>query len=244
MSPTWVLTALLLSAAPVVSLTPGRPVPGEEPVSLEVEGLVVPAPGRRAMFLLGHLGIPSRSLRALLLRSDDGGAHWREVLPLVEDSTVLRVHFVRCEGRAWVGWTTEGPGDLTLYASSDCGATWRRRGHLEKEVHTEWLEEASWESSSRGWVWLRDTADEQAPLRVLGTHDGGRTWSVEPAPPSLPKHDEPLSERDARGVTWELSADEQHFRVNRQAPGAPVEQRSVLPRHWRVRGARLVPESP
>ena len=107
---------------PPVELKAGAAEPGDE-VILHVSGLAAPAHEKAGLYLFGKLSVPSHPLRALLLRSTDGGARWTEVLPEVEHSEVLFVEFEGCQGRALVGWSTEGPGELKLLASSDCGAT-------------------------------------------------------------------------------------------------------------------------
>jgi hypothetical protein len=236
----------LLAAAPVspVELRAG-PTEPEDEVALEVTGLVAPARAEAGLYLFGRLATPAYSLRALLLRSTDGGAHWTEALPEVEHSEVLFVAFAGCEGRALVGWSTEGPGELTLYASPDCGATWKRRSTLPKTVWSEWPVHMAWKSGRQGTVWLRDMNEESSPLRVLTTRDGGRTWrAVKKPPQARPPAQSPESQLEARGPTgvrWEVTSDEQVTRVERQEQGAPARICALLPRYWRREGNMLVP---
>src|SRR6218665_2915561 len=155
------LCVLLATAPPApVTLKAGQAEPGVE-VSLVLTGITVPARAEAGLFLFGKLSASSHSLRALLLRSTDGGARWTEVLPEVEHSEVLDVHFTGCQGRALVGWITEGPGELRLFATTDCGATWKQRSKLPKRVWSEWLEQVAWTDAQRGTVWLTDTAAEE-----------------------------------------------------------------------------------
>ena len=238
--------SLLLAAAPAsppppVTLRAGAAEPGAE-VSLNLVGLSVPAEARAGLYLLGNLSVPSHSLRALLLRSTDGGARWTEVLPEVEGSQVLFLHFTGCQGRALVGWTTEGPGELTLFGSTDCGATWKRRSTLPKAVWSEWPEYWLWSDAERGTVWVRDANEEDPPLRALATRDGGRTWSPlepPPPPPSTPVQEQEV--QTASGTRWRLVHDERSARVERQEPNASPTVRASFPLSWRRERNRLVP---
>lgn len=223
----------LLATAPV-ELRAG-PTEPEDTVTLDASGLRVPTRREAGIYLFGRLGLPSHSLRALLLRSTDGGAHWIEVLPEVEHSEVLFVDFAGCEGRALVGWSTEGPGEVTLYASADCGATWKRRSKLPKSVWSEWPESMAWKSARQGTVWMLDTNGENPLPRVLTTRDGGRTWKAEKKPPQAQPPAQPTTE------PWVIHSDEQGTRLEYQEQGAPVQLRTFLPRYWRREGNMLVP---
>jgi photosystem II stability/assembly factor-like uncharacterized protein len=235
------LCALLAATPPApLSLRAGAAEPDEE-VELHLSGIAAPAKAEAGLYLMGTLVVPSHPLRALLLRSTDGGAHWTEVLPEMENSEVLYVHFTGCQGRALVGWTTEGPGELTLFASSDCGASWKRRSKLPKAVWSEWPEQMVWKDGQQGTVWLVDTNEENAPPRAIITRDGGRTWSPLKQPPPVPARQPELEARGPSGELWKLTLDEQTTRVERQEPGGTVEVRAVLPKSWRRQGNKLVP---
>jgi len=232
------LTAAPASSAPV-TLKAGLAPPGDE-VSLVLTGIAVPSRSEAGLYLFGRLSAASASLRALLLRSTDGGAHWREVLPEVEHSEVLSVHFMGCQGRALVGWITEGPGELSLFASTDCGATWKRRSTLPKAVWSEWWEQVAWSDARRGTVWLSDTAEENTPPRALATQDGGRTWRPLPEPPPPPAPEPALVAQGPSGVRWTLVQDARTSRLERRE-GEAVEVRASIPTSWRRRGNALVP---
>jgi hypothetical protein len=243
---------LPLCLCALLAATPGQPVQlragpvePEDTVELDIAGLVAPARPEAGLYLHGRLSTPAYSLRALLLRSTDAGAHWTEVLPEVEHSEVLFLEFAGCEGRALVGWSTEGPGELALYSSQDCGATWKRRSTLPKAVWSEWPVSMRWKSAQKGTVWLVDVNEESPLARVLTTRDGGRTWSAgtkplqeqPPAPPAASR----LKARSASGVRWELIAEEQVLRLERHEQDAPAQTRVLLPRFWRREKNRLRP---
>ncbi|QRN93476.1 exo-alpha-sialidase [Archangium violaceum] len=234
------LCALLATTPPPVELRAGAAEPDDE-VLLHITGLTLPVRAEAGLYLYGKLVAPSHSLRALLLRSTDGGTRWTEVLPTMEHSEVLFVEFAGCEGRALVGWSTEGPGELTLFASADCGATWKRRSKLPKEVWSEWPVQMAWADRQHGTVWLEDTSQENAPLHVLTTADGGKTWRTVKQPPPVPPTRPWLEARDATGTRWVVSSEDQGTRLERQEQGAPAQVRAVLPRSWRREGKKLVP---
>jgi len=235
------LCALLAATPPLpVALKAGAAEPGDE-VTLNITGLAAPARAEAGLYLSGKLSVPSHPLRALLLRSTDGGAHWSEVLPEVEHSEVLFVEFEGCQGRVLVGWSTEGPGELTLFASSDCGVTWKRRAKLPKAVWSEWPEQMEWTDGQRGTVWLSDANEENAPVRAITTRDGGRTWSTPKQPPQMPVPKPEPEVRGPSGVSWKLSSDDQVTRVERQQPGGAPQVRALLPLFWRREGNKLAP---
>jgi hypothetical protein len=244
MLPLCLCVLLAATAEPPLELRAGAAGP-EDPVTLDVAGVVAPARAEAGLYLFGRLGTPAFSLRALLLRSTDGGAHWREVLPEEEHSEVLFVEFSGCEGRALVGWSTEGPGALTLYASPDCGATWKRRSSLPKAVWSEWPVRMAWKSGREGSVWLLDMNAERPLARMLTTGDGGRTWSAvkqpRSEPPSSPPAQSRMEARSPSGGRWVVTAEEEGTRVERHEQGVPVQLRAVLPKEWRREGTRLVP---
>jgi hypothetical protein len=235
------LCALLAAAPPPpVELKAGAAEP-DDAVTLHVSGLAAPERAEAGLYLFGKLSVPSHPLRALLLRSTDGGARWLEVLPAVEHSEVLFVEFEGCQGRVLVGWSTEGPGELTLFASSDCGATWKRRARLPKAVWSEWPEQMEWTDGQRGTVWLSDVNEENAPVRAITTRNGGRSWSTAKQPPRMPAPKPEPETRGPSGVSWKLSSDDQFTRVERQEPGGTPQVRAQLPLSWRREGDKLVP---
>jgi len=238
--------SVLLAAAPEPAVRlRASTVETEDTVELEVAGLAAPAHAKAGLYLFGRLATPAYSVRALLLRSTDGGAHWAEVLPEEEHSEVLFVEFARCEGRALVGWSTEGPGELTLYASADCGATWKRQGTLPKAVWSEWPVAMSWTSGQQGTVWLQDMNEDKPLPRVLTTRDGGRSWNAVknplPAQPPAQSAESRLVATGSSGVRWKLTADAQAARVERHEQSASVHTVALLPRFWRREGNKLVP---
>ena len=243
MLPLYLCALLATTPALPLELRAG-PVEPEDTAGLDIAGLVAPERAEAGLYLFGRLSTAAYSLRALLLRSTDGGVRWTEVLPEKEHSEVLFLEFESCEGRALVGWSTEGPGEVTLYASSDCGATWKLQSTLPKAVWSEWPVAMSWKNGRQGMVWLEDMNGEKPRARVLTTRDGGRTWSVAKNPPRQPPTqptESRLEAQDASGIRWKVTVDDQVTRVERHEQGAPTQTRSVLPRYWRREGNKLVP---
>jgi hypothetical protein len=131
-------------------------------------------------FLHGSLDAPWGTIRTVLLRTQDGGATWCEALPPVVGSAVTDLAFAG-DGSAWVLalWQVEGPGTVLLYGSEDSGETWERRSEVPKRKFYGTPMRLDLSTHGRGTVeLLYDTGSEDDGVELLGTRDGGRTWTV------------------------------------------------------------------
>jgi hypothetical protein len=79
------------------------------------------------VFLFGGLVAGPVTLRSVLLRSNDGGQHWYEVMRPEAGSEIIEILFME-NGNGWalVLWTIEGPGPAHLYYTDDYGESWRK----------------------------------------------------------------------------------------------------------------------
>jgi len=135
---------------------------------------------RDTVFLFGELRTPAASIRSFLLRSGDGGKTWREVMSPVYGSEVIEMFFHDAHvGWALVGWTTEGPGDLTLYGSKDGGKTWRKISDIPKRHFSGWPISMTFSDGRSGMInVLYDGSGDPRTdgLVTLSTKNGGRSW--------------------------------------------------------------------
>jgi photosystem II stability/assembly factor-like uncharacterized protein len=129
-------------------------------------------PSRRRIFaLLWQTG---------LIRSDDGGRHWQQLFPATPTPSVA---VSPSSATRAIGTGINGlfPDRGAILATTDGGATWRRRARI-RGIGVEQLVRVSprevWALGSE----LRERR-EAGPLRLFRSRDDGRTWS----PRSLPR---------------------------------------------------------
>jgi hypothetical protein len=133
------------------------------------------------LFLYGSItGSNGSALRSMLLRSEDGGLHWQEVLKPIYANSVLFISFIENgEGWAMTAWTMEGVTQPILYHSTDYGETW-----LEVSATQMWI----WPGGPSRMQFLSslygemdivyiNTAPGKDRIAKLATSDGGQTWN-------------------------------------------------------------------
>lgn len=132
------------------------------------------------VFFFGEFRTSAASIRSFLLRSGDGGKIWREVMLPVYGSEVIEMFFYDAHvGWALVGWTTEGPGDLTLYGSTDGGKNWRKLSNIPKLHFSGWPISMTFSDRRNGVIKILfdESGDPRTDgLLTLSTKDGGRRW--------------------------------------------------------------------
>jgi photosystem II stability/assembly factor-like uncharacterized protein len=98
---------------------------GQNGVTLRFSGIY--ALSKDIVFLYGGLATAPGTLRSVLLRSTDGGRHWKEVMQPETGSEITELVFLE-HGLGWAValWTVEGPGRAYLYHTKDSGAHWQR----------------------------------------------------------------------------------------------------------------------
>ena len=188
---------------------------------------------RDTVFLFGELRTPAASIRSFLLRSGDGGKTWREVMSPVYGSEVIEMFFHDAHvGWALVGWTTEGPGDLTLYGSKDGGKTWRKISDIPKRHFSGWPISMTFSDGRNGMIKvLYDGSGDPRTdgLVTLSTKNGGRSWH-ETSHLSLDEYErgnkgrEKSAERMATGQDssqWRLGIDKE-VRILRRLDGEEI----------------------
>ncbi len=78
-------------------------------------------------FIFGGLSnLPGTNIRSLILRSEDGGKHWKEVMAPISSNEITHVVFIG-DGEGWAisTWTVEGLLGTRLWHTTDYGETWQ-----------------------------------------------------------------------------------------------------------------------
>ncbi len=132
-------------------------------------------------FLYGSVNEPAFDIRSMLLRSEDGGVHWKEVMQPEHGSAVSEVFFLDFEhGWAIAMWTIEGAGPANLYRTVDAGRTWQKVAPLpaapSPHSYPSYLD---FDDYLRGSVCVHDVdRDEGEDCCRYETDDGGVTWTA------------------------------------------------------------------
>ena len=119
---------------------------------------------------------------AQLLRTDDGGAHWRPIiLPVLEPGTASTPFFLD-RSRGWlltVRYTTAGP-LAVVYQTADGGQTWRPLSTPGPvSAPTDLLGDLAFVPGGDGWVFGSASAGGAV---LFMTRDAGGTWTPETLP--------------------------------------------------------------
>ncbi len=132
------------------------------------------------LFALGKLDCEG-SMRSLLLKSTDDGAHWTELPPSFVGSQVFFLQFITAtEAYAIASHTREGPGEDTLLKSTDGGATWNATTTIPKGP-TPWLAALhSFTATTQALTatFLLPSDSGKDTLWVVQSHDKGSSFSA------------------------------------------------------------------
>jgi hypothetical protein len=142
-------------------------------------GVGIYAINKDIVFLLGGLRVPAGTSQSTLLRSEDGGEHWVEVMKPIPANNILQVEFMD-DGIGWAlaMWTVEGAGDITLYHTTDYGETWQEWANVPKRQWYGYPIKMSFSDKKHGQIDM--VYDEGLPdtnrIAYITTVDGGVTW--------------------------------------------------------------------
>lgn len=204
-------------------------------------------------FLLGSLQTPAVSIRSLLLRSEDGGRSWGEVMTPVTGSDVIRLFFLNKQtGWTLLGQTSEGPGPLYLYKTRDSGKSWEKVSRIPKRHYTGWPKGFGFIDERNGRIeMLYEGAAPTDGFAIMSTSDGGITWR-ETRSLSLDEYREKY-EKDSEepstdyvtardGSQWKLQKQPngQVSILRRRRSGGEWDIVSTLPSHFGYSDGRVI----
>ena len=197
-------------------------------LALHPEGYGIYPLNKDIVFLFGEFRTPAASIRSFLLRSGDGGKRWREVMSPIYGSEVIEMFFHDLHvGWALAGWTTEGPGDLTLFGSKDGGKSWRKISNIPKRHFSGWPISITFSDRRNGMIKiLYDGSGDprRDGLVTLRTGNGGGRWH-ETSNLSLDEYERGTKGREEseEGVVtaqdssrWQLRAAPEKLGINRR----------------------------
>lgn len=125
-------------------------------------------------FIFGGLQVPGGgTIGSLLLRSTDGGVHWKEVLNPITYNDITHVVFIgKGEGWAIATWTLEGDAGIRLWHTTNYGETWQEsKGHPPTAIGISVFDNKHIQVKYRNW-W-----ENPNQYMIMDSYDGGINWS-------------------------------------------------------------------
>lgn len=147
----------------------------ENPLRLDTWGIY--AIDSKTAFLFGDMSLPAGSLQSILLRTDDSGKHWNEVMNPIPASSVIEVTILQSgEGWSLICWTVEGIGEVSLYHTVDYGKTWNKLSDVPKKQVFGYPTKMTFSDRLNGQIDMNYEGDIHPRVAFLTTKDGGRNW--------------------------------------------------------------------
>lgn len=134
---------------------------------------------------------------ATLLRTTDGGYHWKQVIPKQLASQGIGDLYILDETTAWLS------GQDSWYRTTDGGATWQPLGGLQGNVQS-----FSFSDQNHGWmIPLSFSGETHYKTSLDTTSDGGNTWrQTSTIPFSSIREYHAITEQTGWAMTQESSA--------------------------------------
>jgi hypothetical protein len=129
------------------------------------------------VFLFGGIGDPSGGQQSTLLRSEDGGRHWLEVVNPQKGSDVIDFQMLDTgEGWALIMWVVEGPGAPILFHTKDFGETWTQLSQVPKPEWYAYPVNMVFFDGQHGQMEMNVVGGLNDRLAFMTTFDGGLSW--------------------------------------------------------------------
>ena len=200
-------------------------------------------------YLCGGLRTGPGTLRSVLLRTENGGKTWEEVMPPAPGSAVRCFQMLdNGDGWALTLWEVEGNGEVQVFHTPDYCKTWQEPIEIEKEWYDGYPATMEFTDSKCGKVHMvyDDDTPENARVAILSTEDGGKTWKETDKAP-LSTHNEEQMWIDNKtstgkdGSCWKFErpdSQKSEWTVYRRPhPQAVWRIVSVLPRRYKYDSA-------
>lgn len=200
---------------------------------------------RNTSFLFGAL-YTQGGIRSLLLRSNDGGNSWEEVMPPILNYIVFSVSFTNSKlGWAAIVYGMESPGNIILYKSEDGGQSWSEFTHVDVST-------LGYGVGSPVAMLFQDEQDGKIIIgfeehfSILETEDGGVTWhETEQLPFPITVSLNTSENRALDWSSWKIDTSEetnnQYISISRLVAGeGDWQTTAILPEHFKIRNGCVV----
>ena len=218
-------------------------------ISLDIVGIC--AFDKNVVFLYGLSSVGS-----VLLRTEDGGRQWQEVMPSDPRSRVRWVGFADAK----TGWALvedywgEAGGPIALYLTIDTGKTWKQLSIVPTITRYWSFVNIQLFDAKKGQIDILDGKDSDALIEYVFTWitvDGGRTWQeanrryLTPDAIADMQFQQPKLDKSAGkdGSQWEYDdrSNPEKIIVKRRLSDNQPLTAVAIPKYWDYKNRRIVP---
>jgi hypothetical protein len=134
---------------------------------------------KNLLFLFGSIGeLDDWPIQSTLLRSEDGGNHWTEVMEPQQISKVIAFQMLKT-GKGWalieIIHTGEGP--AALFHTTDFGKSWQKVSEIHKDTYLGFPGLMYFANETEGQLDIIYPYEmPQGYITHLSTYDSGKTW--------------------------------------------------------------------
>ncbi len=156
---------------------------------------------KNILFLFGSIGeLEDWPLQSTILRSEDGGKHWTEVMQPEQISKVMAFQVLKT-GIGWalveISYTGEGP--VTLFHTTDFGKSWQKLSEIHKDTYLGFPGLMYFANETEGQLDIIYPYEMPAGyIAHLSTYDGGKTWQETGR--YSPKFEKEMAQANATGA--------------------------------------------
>jgi cell division septation protein DedD len=147
---------------------------GSKNDTIAIDGHILPISAQECLFIGTLDPYNSDAYQPLLLRTNDGGKSWAEVMQSEYGNSINSIQFV---GKKTIFlttmWVIEGPGEVNLFRSDDAGKTWRKVSKIPRDDFFCVSNYLHFSDANKGKIVYTCSDDEYL---VWETIDGGVKW--------------------------------------------------------------------